>query len=68
MAKGKHRYEIPTTNRYQVDDIGYELFAADEKAHARMILDATWSSDGTMFATASRDKTASTPTYILVRL
>ena len=29
----------------------------DEKAHSRMVLDCAWSSDGSFFATASRDKT-----------
>ena len=31
--------------------------ARDEKAHSRMVLDCCWSSDGSFFATASRDKT-----------
>ncbi|WVQ98910.1 hypothetical protein IAU59_006041 [Kwoniella sp. CBS 9459] len=40
---------------------GYVLLAGEEKAHARMVLDACWADGqgkkGDMFATASRDKT-----------
>ncbi|GAA6020260.1 hypothetical protein JCM11491_003868 [Sporobolomyces phaffii] len=39
------------------DDLGYELVASMDKAHARIIWDACWSTDGSFFATASRDKT-----------
>lgn len=35
----------------------YELEAKDERAHGRMVLDATWGEG--MFASASRDKTVS---------
>ena len=38
-------------------DGGYEVEAKDERAHGRMVLDATWGDD--FFATASRDKTVS---------
>lgn len=37
---------------------GFEPLAKDERAHTRMILDTCWSPDGSLFVTASRDKTA----------
>ncbi|AAW41943.2 conserved hypothetical protein [Cryptococcus deneoformans JEC21] len=40
------------------DGEGYFPLAGDEKAHARMVLDACWADErNDMFATASRDKT-----------
>nr|ODN87872.1 elongator complex protein 2 [Cryptococcus depauperatus CBS 7841] len=42
---------------YQRSGEEYELLAGEEKAHARMVLDACWGDNGGMFATASRDKT-----------
>jgi hypothetical protein len=37
-------------------DGGWKLVASEERAHARMILDACWLSGGRGFATAGRDK------------
>lgn len=42
----------------KVDGEGYVPLAGEEKAHARMVLDACWADErNDMFATASRDKT-----------
>lgn len=41
-----------------IDPLGFEPLAKDERAHTRMILDASWSHDGKSFVTVSRDKTA----------
>lgn len=39
------------------DGEGYVPLAEEEKAHARMVLDACWADErNDMFATASRDK------------
>ncbi|KAF5369818.1 hypothetical protein D9758_001112 [Tetrapyrgos nigripes] len=43
---------------YQVQGAGgYAPVAAETKAHGRIIWDCTWSHEGDLFATASRDKT-----------
>ncbi|WRT67342.1 uncharacterized protein IL334_004312 [Kwoniella shivajii] len=47
---------------FETSDKGYTLLAKDEKAHSRMVLDATWAKTeengkSCLFATASRDKT-----------
>ncbi|KAF9263471.1 WD40 repeat-like protein [Marasmius fiardii PR-910] len=41
----------------QDSDKGYVPFLAETKAHGRIIWDCTWSREGDIFATASRDKT-----------
>lgn len=40
------------------DKAAWALLATESKAHARIVWDASWSRDGTAFATCSRDKTA----------
>lgn len=36
---------------------GFAMCAKSEKPHARIIWDSAWATDGSFFATASRDKT-----------
>lgn len=62
-APGGENGEVDA-NRKEGDG-GWKLVASEERAHARMILDACWLSGGRGFVTAGRDKMVCPPPIIV---